>query len=159
MESDPRLYHASTPGNPASGDSCSSEAAVLLKNHFEDPYHRGECESATHALEMDSEEFGSLRLSLRVAGGCIREAWFDGEANETAEACASVLCESIEGCNGTDWHEPDMVALRKLLKVSDQAVGDGLLAWLAELLAQTLASPFDADDEVTFQGPHLGEEC
>ena len=68
-------------------------------DHYEDPYHRGHCERATHAHEDDNPLCGDVvRIELRVGDqGRIEEAWFDGDGCCISQASASMLMEVIEG--------------------------------------------------------------
>jgi nitrogen fixation NifU-like protein len=68
-------------------------------DHYEDPYHRGRCPSATHVHEGDNPLCGdTVRVELEIApDGRIRQAWFDGEGCCISQASASMLIERIEG--------------------------------------------------------------
>ncbi len=71
----------------------------LLQDHFEDPYHRGSCEIATHAADAQNPETGcQIRLEFAVNDtGEILEAWWDGQACPTCEGLASIAVEQLEG--------------------------------------------------------------
>ena len=68
-------------------------------DHYEDPYHRGQCQHATHAHEDDNPLCGdTVRVELQVDGdGKLREAWFDGEGCCISQASASMLIEKMDG--------------------------------------------------------------
>ncbi len=68
-------------------------------DHFEDPYHRGPLDSATHAHEADNPLCGDvIHIDLRLSDdGTIEEAWFDGKGCVISQASASMLIEKIEG--------------------------------------------------------------
>ena len=68
-------------------------------DHYEDPYHRGGLEGATHSHEADNPLCGDvIHLDLRLApDGTVEEAWFDGEGCVISQASASMLVEKIEG--------------------------------------------------------------
>lgn len=70
-----------------------------ILEHFESPYHRGQCPRATHAHEDDNPLCGDhVRVELRVApGNRISEAYFDGEGCCVSQAAASMLIEHLEG--------------------------------------------------------------
>lgn len=68
-------------------------------DHFEQPYHRGNCPSATHRAEDDNPLCGDqIALELQIApDGRICEAWFQGEGCCISQSAASMLVEAIEG--------------------------------------------------------------
>ena len=70
-----------------------------ILDHYEDPYHRGHCEQATHAHEDDNPLCGDvIRVELEIDGDHkIRSAWFDGDGCCISQAAASMLMEKIEG--------------------------------------------------------------
>lgn len=75
-----------------------------ILDHYEDPYHRGHCRSATHGHEADNPLCGDVvRVELRIDDqGRIAEAWFDGEGCCISQASASMLMEKIEGLKVDD---------------------------------------------------------
>ena len=132
-----------------------------ILEHYEDPYHRGECERATHGAEVENAACGdTIVVQLRVANDRIEQAWFDGEGCQLSQAVASMLMEQVEG---------------KSLDEIDTLSPDQLLSGLEIELsaAQRLCCQvaFDAvhaafnsvDDEFgdgpSFTGPDLGDEC
>jgi nitrogen fixation NifU-like protein len=70
-----------------------------VMDHYEDPYHRGHCEGATHTHEDDNPLCGDVvQVELRIgADGRVEEAWFDGDGCCISQASASMLIETIEG--------------------------------------------------------------
>ena len=68
-------------------------------DHYEDPYHRGECATCTHAHEANNPLCGDVvRVELRLnSNGLVDEAWFDGEGCVISQSSASMLMERIEG--------------------------------------------------------------
>ncbi|MBM4088681.1 MAG: iron-sulfur cluster assembly scaffold protein [Planctomycetes bacterium] len=87
-----------------------------ILEHYEDPFHRGHCDGATHAHEDDNPLCGDVvRVALRIEeGGRIRSAWFDGEGCCISQASASMLMEAIEGKSVDDvkgMTAEDMLAL------------------------------------------------
>lgn len=68
-------------------------------DHFEQPYHRGNCPSATHRAADDNPLCGDqIALELQIApDGRICEAWFQGEGCCISQSAASMLVEAIEG--------------------------------------------------------------
>jgi nitrogen fixation NifU-like protein len=68
-------------------------------DHFEQPYHRGACATATHRAADDNPLCGDqIALELEVDdAGRICQAWFQGDGCCISQAAASMLMESIEG--------------------------------------------------------------
>ena len=68
-------------------------------DHYEDPYHRGDFEEATHAHAGKNPLCGDkIHVDLRLdEDGRVAEAWFDGEGCVISQASASMLIEEIEG--------------------------------------------------------------
>lgn len=73
--------------------------AQHVLDHYEDPYHRGDCPGATHGCQLDSPLCGDwVRVDLVISGGeVLLEAWFDGDGCVISQAAASMLVEKIEG--------------------------------------------------------------
>ena len=69
-----------------------------ILDHFEDPYHRGHCQGATHAHEDDNPLCGDVvQVELKIDDDQVQEAWFDGDGCCISQASASMLMEEIEG--------------------------------------------------------------
>jgi nitrogen fixation NifU-like protein len=69
-----------------------------ILDHYEDPYHRGECKSLTHSHRDKNPLCGDvIRVGLSIQEGRIVEAWFDGEGCVVSQASASMLMEKLEG--------------------------------------------------------------
>ncbi len=69
-----------------------------ILDHYEDPYHHGTCESATHANEDDNPLCGDVvRVELQIDQGRIAQAWFNGDGCCISQASASMLVEQLEG--------------------------------------------------------------
>ena len=136
-------------------------------DHYEDPYHRGECEGATHAHEADNPLCGDvIHIDLRLSPeGRVEEAWFDGEGCVISQASASMLVEKMEGKSLEEirgFSAEDMLQLFGP-KLTPNRQKCCLLSW--RVLQGALHSPVDgeeADDESesrpNFGGPSLGEE-
>lgn len=75
------------------------EFAERIMQHYEDPFHQGNCPSATHSTFRDSPLCGDwVRIDLVVSpAGEIEEAWFDGEGCVISQAAASMLVERVAG--------------------------------------------------------------
>ena len=68
-------------------------------DHYEDPYHRGHLEQATHQHKDDNPLCGDvveIELLIDVDGKII-EAYFNGDGCCISQASASMLIEKMEG--------------------------------------------------------------
>jgi nitrogen fixation NifU-like protein len=140
----------------------------LLRDHYDDPFHRGECEAVTNVASGECQQTGcQIAFGLRVNGARqVAEAWFDGAGCEWCEAVASIVAMACEG--------KDLSGLQRLSR-ADFFAAFGLEAlpleratacvWLPyETLVQASRSPVDGlADELengpNFGGPSLREEC
>ncbi len=69
-----------------------------ILDHFEQPYHRGACPTATHAHEDDNPLCGDVvRVELAMDGDKVRQAWFSGIGCCISQAAASMLMQTAEG--------------------------------------------------------------
>jgi nitrogen fixation protein NifU and related proteins len=69
-----------------------------ILDHFEQPYHRGACPTATHAHEDDNPLCGDVvRVELNLDGDKVRQAWFSGIGCCISQAAASMLMQEMEG--------------------------------------------------------------
>lgn len=69
-----------------------------VMDHYEDPYHRGNCALCTHAHEDKNPLCGDrIQLELQLESDKIAQAWFEGEGCCISQSAASMLCEAIEG--------------------------------------------------------------
>lgn len=136
-------------------------------DHYEDPYHRGPCEHATHAHEADNPLCGDVvHIDLRLTpDGRVQEAWFDGEGCVISQASASMLMEMIEGKSLEQLAKFSADDMLKLFgpKLTPNRQKCCLLSW--RVLQSAVHSPIDGseqddDDEggPNFGGPSLGEE-
>ncbi len=136
-------------------------------DHYEDPYHRGPCDGATHAHEADNPLCGDVvHIDLRLApDGTIEEAWFDGEGCVISQASASMLMEKIEGKTLDEIHQFSADDMLKLFgpKLTPNRQKCCLLSW--RVLQSAVHSPLNGsspDDDDSgghhFGGPSLGEE-
>lgn len=130
-------------------------------DHYEDPYHRGQCETATHAEEGNNPLCGDqIRVELKLDDeGKIREAWFDGKGCVISQASASMLMEKIEGMTLDELKEFSATEMLELFgpQLTPNRQKCCLLSW--RVVQRAMHSPLDDDDDsVTFGGPSLGEE-
>jgi len=70
-----------------------------ILDHYEDPYHRGHLDHATHHHQDDNPLCGDVvRVDLKIDDeGKVVEAFFDGEGCCISQASASMLIEKVEG--------------------------------------------------------------
>lgn len=68
-------------------------------DHYEDPFHRGALESATHAHEDKNPLCGDVvRIELRLdEDGKIEDLYFTGEGCVISQASTSMLLEEMAG--------------------------------------------------------------
>jgi len=70
-----------------------------ILDHYEEPFHRGECPGATHAHEDDNPLCGDVvRIELAIdPEGKIEDAYFNGDGCCISQASASMLLEKMIG--------------------------------------------------------------
>ncbi len=134
-----------------------------ILDHYEDPYHRGPLQEATHASEGDIPICGDvIRIELRITpDGVIQQAWFDGQGCVASQAAASMLVESIEG---KSIQQLRAFSAQEMLALVGPPMPPNrqkccLLGW--RVLQSALATPIDKDLEDAgprFGGPSLSEE-
>ena len=134
-------------------------------DHYEDPYHRGALEAATHEDEGKNPLCGDvIQVSLRLGSdGKIEEAWFDGQGCVISQASASMLIEKIEGKSVEEAKEFTANEMLDLFgpQLTPNRQKCCLLSW--RVLQSALHSPIDdqfddSDDGPNFGGPSLSEE-
>ncbi len=133
-----------------------------VMDHYEDPYHKGSCEQATHQHEDDNPLCGDvISIELRINGeNVVEEAWFDGDGCCISQSAASMLIEKIEGKSIEEIKEfsaDDMLELFQA-KLTPNRQKCCLLSW--RVIQSAMFSPIDEDNEGApgFSGPSLGEE-
>ncbi|TWU23917.1 NifU-like protein [Novipirellula galeiformis] len=136
-------------------------------DHYEDPYHRGLLEQATHSDEGKNPLCGDvIHIDLKLSeDGKIVEAWFDGEGCVISQASASMLVEQMEGKTLEELKEfsaDEMLALFGP-KLTPNRQKCCLLSW--RILQSAVHSPVNDsgdgdpdDDGPQFGGPSLSEE-
>ncbi|EMI22748.1 SUF system FeS assembly protein, NifU family [Rhodopirellula maiorica SM1] len=133
-------------------------------DHYEDPYHRGPLDHATHSDEGNNPLCGDvIHIDLKLTDdGKIQEAWFDGDGCVISQASASMLVEQMEGKTLEElknFSADEMLALFGP-KLTPNRQKCCLLSW--RVLQSAVHSPVDADtddnDGPHFGGPSLGEE-
>lgn len=70
-----------------------------ILDHYEDPFHRGQCPHCTHMHEDDNPLCGDVvRMTLNIDdAGNLKEVWFDGDGCCISQAAASMLSERFDG--------------------------------------------------------------
>lgn len=150
--------------NSSGNDQDIYEEHVL--DHYEDPYHRGLLDTATHAHEGNNPLCGDkIHIDLKLdADGKVSEAWFEGEGCVISQASASMLVEEIEGKSLDEVKEFTAEEMLGLFgpKLTPNRQKCCLLSW--KVVQAALHSPVDeidddeSGDSVQFGGPSLGEE-
>ena len=134
-------------------------------DHYEDPYHRGPLQEATHAHEANNPLCGDvIHIDLKLdPDGKIVEAWFEGEGCVISQASASMLIEKIEGKTLDEVKEFSADQMLELFgpKLTPNRQKCCLLSW--RVLQTAVHSPVDetseeGDDGPSFGGPSLSEE-
>ena len=129
-------------------------------DHYEDPYHRGAMDHATHAHEGDNPLCGDVvRIDLKLdEDGRIAEAWFDGDGCVISQASTSMLIEAIEGKTLDEINEFSAQQMLELFgpKLTPNRQKCCLLGW--RVLQTAVHSPVDGGESVNFGGPSLSEE-
>lgn len=132
--------------------------------HYEDPYHRGHCDVATHAHEGDNPLCGDVvRVEIELDDeGRVRQAWFEGDGCTVSQSSASMLMERIEGMTVEELKQfsaEDMLALFQA-SLTPNRQKCCLLSW--RVLQAAMHSPIGGEDEDaeadSFGGPSLSEE-
>ncbi|MEC8553446.1 MAG: hypothetical protein VXZ82_00415 [Planctomycetota bacterium] len=145
---------------------------AVLQEHYEEPYHRGDCENATHAAEAACEETGcQIRFELCLlevgklsdedspaAENILQEIWWDGQGCVYCEGFASFLSGELEGKR---WEGS---AANEILERTQGNLVESptCLELIPQLLLAAVESSQQEDDwseAGEFGGPSLGEEC
>lgn len=137
----------------------------LLQDHFDDPYHRGSSDMATHSAEASVADC-ELRVELVIDDDIILEAWFDGAGCPNCEGLASVLAQQIEGSSRADYTLEPLLrsAGIELEPFHELSKSQACLSLPSELIVKAFSRPLiELDDDLTdgtqFGGPSLREEC
>ena len=69
-----------------------------ILDHYEDPFHRGHLEGATHVHEEKNPLCGDVvRIELEMDEGKIADCYFEGNGCVISQASASMLLEAMHG--------------------------------------------------------------
>ncbi len=136
-------------------------------DHYEDPYHRGDCEHATHAEEGNNPLCGDkVRIELEIDDeGKIRQAWFEGEGCVISQSSTSMLMERIEGMSLDELKSFSAEEMLGLFgpKLTPNRQKCCLLSW--RVVQAAVHAPVDGEGDegeagsTHFGGPSLGEEA
>ena len=138
----------------------------LIQDHYDDPYHRSNCECCTHAAEEVCEETDcQLRIELAIGDdGAIVEAWFEGAGCQVCEGLASLIVCEAEKFSEQDCATWTMPRLAQQLGLAEFQSPPACFKLPLQVLLAALECPVDelADDltdGTQFGGPSLREEC
>lgn len=130
-------------------------------DHYEDPYHRGNCDAATHAEEGNNPLCGDqVRVELVLDNeGKVKEAWFEGKGCVISQASASMLMEKIEGMTLDQLKAYSATEMLELFgpQLTPNRQKCCLLPW--RVVQRAMHSPVNDEDGPSFGGPSLGEEA
>lgn len=133
-------------------------------DHYEDPYHRGPLDQATHAHEADNPLCGDVvHVDLKLSDdGKVEQAWFNGQGCVISQAAASMLMEEIEGKTVDELKAFSAEEMLELFgpKLTPNRQKCCLLSW--RVVQSAVHSPLDGSDDdgqgPSFGGPSLSEE-
>ena len=132
-------------------------------DHYEDPYHRGRCEHATHADEGKNPLCGDVvSYELRIGEEKIEEIHFEGIGCCISQASASMLAERMDGKSLDELRQFAATDMLELFgaRLTPNRQKCCLLPW--RVLQSAIYSPVNGDEnaENTARqtGPNLGEE-
>jgi nitrogen fixation NifU-like protein len=120
-----------------------------ILDHYEDPFHRGQCPHCTHAHEDDNPLCGDvIRMTLDIdPQGNLKEVWFDGDGCCISQAAASMLTERFDGHTMDEvkkFTAQDMLALFGV-KLTPNRQKCCLLPW--RVLQAAIYSPVDSSTD------------
>ncbi|MBD14477.1 MAG: iron-sulfur cluster assembly scaffold protein [Planctomycetaceae bacterium] len=119
-----------------------------ILDHYEDPFHRGSLESATHAHEDKNPLCGDIvRIELQLdSSGKIADLYFSGEGCVISQASASMLLEKM---HGKTLDELKKFSAEEMLELYGPRLTPNrqkccLLSW--KVLQSAVHSPLDAEE-------------
>jgi nitrogen fixation NifU-like protein len=131
-----------------------------IMDHYEDPFHRGRCPSATHRHQDDNPLCGDIiQIELRIDdAGKITDAWFDGEGCCISQAAASMLMEQVCGKTVDQVRTTTAEQMLELFgpRLTPNRQKCCLLSW--KVLQGAVFSPVQDDPPVRPAGSNLVEE-
>jgi len=116
-----------------------------ILDHYEDPFHRGELATATHAHEDKNPLCGDVvRIELQLDdAGKIRDLYFTGDGCVISQASASMLLEEMYGKTIEDLKEFSPDDMLKLYgpRLTPNRQKCCLLSW--KVIQSAVHSPLD----------------
>ena len=116
-------------------------------DHYEDPYHRGHAEQATHRHALKNPLCGDkIEIDLAIGSdGKIDELYFNGDGCCISQASASMLAERLDGKTVEEAKE---FSARDMLELFGPRLTPNrqkccLLAW--QTLQQAIHSPIEGE--------------
>ena len=117
-------------------------------DHYEDPFHRGELPTATHAHEDKNPLCGDVvRVELQLDGdGNVQDCYFNGTGCVISQASASMLMEAIHGKPVVEVQDLSAEEMLKLFgpRLTPNRQKCALLGW--RVLQQAVHSPLTNHD-------------
>lgn len=139
---------------------------AVLREHYDDPYHRGPAEHPTHAADAHCVETGCLvHLDLTLGDdGRLLEIWFDGQGCAVCEGLCSLMAERLEGRVASECARFDVPRLQSELGVEESCLTSACRSLPHRALQAAWANCLvqldeDLADGSHFGGPSLREEC
>jgi len=141
-----------------------SDLQQRIQDHYEDPYHHGRCESATHYAELETEcvdpATDVIAVELRIAQDEIREIWFEGNGCDLSQAFASMLAEKLENKRTDDVRNLSLDQALQQLNISVDANRTRCCKLTLDAIQTAINSQgLEIEDGPNFSGPDLGDEC
>lgn len=130
--SDPTKHNGTDAGGASARDreipsSLNTLYQEVILDHYRRPRNRGELEGATHVITMTNPLCGDvIELMLKVEGGEIEDARFEGRGCSISQASVSMLTGRVKGKSVED-------ALEIATKFTELLHGDETLLDDAEL--------------------------
>jgi nitrogen fixation NifU-like protein len=120
-----------------------------ILDHYEDPFHRGQLPTATHAHEENNPLCGDVvRVELHLDdAGTVRDAYFTGQGCVISQASASMLLEKMVGKSIDDikqFSAEDMLQLYGA-RLTPNRQKCCLLSW--KVLQSAVHSPVSANNK------------
>jgi len=120
-----------------------------ILDHYEDPFHRGHLEDATHAHEDKNPLCGDVvRIELKLdPEESVKDAWFVGEGCVISQASASMLLEEMVGKKLSDVKNFSAENMLELYgpRLTPNRQKCCLLSW--KVLQVAVHSPLDEEDQ------------
>lgn len=141
-----------------------SDLQKRIQDHYEDPYHHGRCDFATHCaefeIECDESSSDAVAFELSVSEQTIREIWFEGRGCILSQAVASMFAEKFENKRTEEVRKLSVQdALEQIEVKVDPAKTSCCKLALDAIQAALNSQGIDIEDQPNFGGPDLGDEC